>query len=1319
MNTLTNQIRFFTRAQIPVPGSCFSGTRRISLIKLFAHGCRRSALALALSAGVLCLTPAARSELSLNLDLYKSFYPPSGQTNWYAWASLNTTNTIATYYQLYSTHSNILDSISAGGTTSTSYFNDFNSLLAEITNGNWTLVLNVGDPSQQTYTFHVTASGLSDSTFPAFQITNPAYHEHIADAGLTYTWSGPTNWPNLYVNVHDDQYNFYQANTLAPDATSWNGNISLDLSLVNYTFNLDYNTNASACMAFSTPVTAGSQPLPDWTTITTLHLDENVDFFLNPVSASGHTNVAHYTFDNSGYLGQDSTANHNDIYCGSGWGAGPSHQFVTDAVAGGGAVQFFGYSSMTPCDQSFTAWTNVFVGSFSLSAWVKTATVVGGDSDGLNDNSGQSVIYLNNSYNNGGGVIPLGLTGSKAAFYTGGYYGSDDTLHSAHGVTTGNYVHLVVTRDQNTGQKSLYVNGVLDASDYGNAGILNGLSDYASIGGSGGSPYVGELDDVQIYAGVLASNEVAYLYTNPGLIVADTTGVPNDFNTALGTGSLVWTTSGDSDWFIETTNTYNGAPAAAQSGSVTGSQATTLSVTVTGPGTLTYFWSSIANDPNGGFYYEFDIDDSYQNDMGGDNDWSQDGPYAIGAGTHTLSWTIYANGDTDPTQAGFLDDVSYVVNTAPVITLDPFDQTNYPGYNVALLAGATSSAGSTISWQWYLAGNPAPIPNATNALYIPTNSGTPAVAGSYYAMAGTPGGSATTTTASVSFVSAPLPPGWAHALKSPFSAMDATTFTKDYYLGCAVDAAGDLYAAAEYVGVMGVLTNGYYENVLASIGTNGDAALVKHDANGNAIWGVGLTNNDASSYSYGECVAPAPGNGAYLLSVLSGTNWLGTNKFVDVAGGSLLLSRFDASGSNVWSRLLAGTNSVSADYNQLVSDATGNVTLVGNMSGTVSVGGTNLAAPSGGGFIVQYDTNGAVRWAETIPVYVYNLAYGNGLLFVALQSGVASGVPYASIGSLSNATDRAWSVACLNAATGQALWLRAVGEPFGANYSGILNDIPLVSTCGTNVFLTANAFGPSVVFGGISVPLPAGRGQYFARYDTNGNPQTATIFGSPTTMIWASAANASGVYVCGDFDDYSQFGNDVIAAPVYGPSSLDFSINGFSFVYFTQPFVAKFDRNGNPLWARNGVSSDEANFRGLATTSDGVWAAGFLKVTDFSSPAQFGTNYVFSDIYVPGGGGLVTVYFNEAGMIAKIAEQTVPANPVTLINPQTTGANFQFQFLSQSSFTHSVQYRTNLVSGLDWQTYSNVTGDGSLKTVSIPLSLLSPGQQGFVRVSTQ
>ena len=174
----------------------------------------------------------------------------------------------------------------------------------------------------------------------------------------------------------------------------------------------------------------------------------------------GLFNIAHYAFDDSGDLGLDSSTNQNNIECASVWQEpsgtyGPSGIFTNDAVAGGGAVYFSGFGSITPCNQTFNNWSNTFIGSFSVSAWIKTTTVVGNDTDNLGDTSGQTVIYMNN---NSAGEIPLGITVSKAACFTGNEnYQPGDTLHSTHSVTTGNYVHVVVTRDQASGQKTIYI----------------------------------------------------------------------------------------------------------------------------------------------------------------------------------------------------------------------------------------------------------------------------------------------------------------------------------------------------------------------------------------------------------------------------------------------------------------------------------------------------------------------------------------------------------------------------------------------------------------------------------------------------------------------------------------------------------------------------------------------------------------------------------------------------------------------------------------------------------------------------------------------
>jgi hypothetical protein len=63
--------------------------------------------------------------------------------------------------------------------------------------------------------------------------------------------------------------------------------------------------------------------------------------------------------------------------------------------------------------------------------------------------------------------------------------------------------------------------------------------------------------------------------------------------------------------------------------------------------------------------------------------------------------------------------------------------------------------------------------------------------------------------------------------------------------------------------------------------------------------------------------------------------------------------------------------------------------------------------------------------------------------------------------------------------------------------------------------------------------------------------------------------------------------------------------------------------------------------------------------------------------------------------------------PVNLATPAVAGTNFQFSFPSISGHTYTVQSRTNLVVGA-WQTRTNISGDGTNKTVRFPLDRSAP-----------
>jgi hypothetical protein len=499
---------------------------------------RLLALLLALT-GLPRLAPAG---LTLELHVY---HDASGM-GYYCFPFLSTNNTGSdstpiTFDLAYSPlHTNGANSIRTNfsstfpGGAGAWVIGDFNDFMQDMTNGLWTLILNVGDASQHTYSFTVSAANLDSNSLGNIVFTYPTNGAEDVTNQPTFTWQGPSGWDWLSVNDNTrTNGNDYQqaAQNLDPAQTSWPCPVALPDGT--NTFHVDYTNNISAILVAHTPQDSLSNSLPGWLSTATAEVFDSSQFSVGAPppaptnSFSAHKLVAHYTFDTS-YLGQDSSGNGNDINDGSSWGPpnAPYQQLTSDAVAGPGAAQFFGYSSLsayyTDPTPTYGDLLVALSGSFSVSLWVNTTNLVGAN-DEDNPFQGAIVIYAYNDDSQADGVVPVAITGSKVAFYTGDAAGSGSTLHSISDVTNNNdhYIHVVVTRDQSTGQKIIYVNGALDATGAGSLDALHGDTNYFSIGGVAGSSYSGLLDDVQFYSGVLSGADVAYLFHNPGLAVPD------------------------------------------------------------------------------------------------------------------------------------------------------------------------------------------------------------------------------------------------------------------------------------------------------------------------------------------------------------------------------------------------------------------------------------------------------------------------------------------------------------------------------------------------------------------------------------------------------------------------------------------------------------------------------------------------------------------------------------------------------------------------------------------------------------------------------
>jgi YHS domain-containing protein len=124
---------------------------------------------------------------------------------------------------------------------------------------------------------------------------------------------------------------------------------------------------------------------------------------------------------------------------------------------------------------------------------------------------------------------------------------------------------------------------------------------------------------------------------------------------ALDTG-LTIITGGDAHWFGQTGVSHDGVDAA-QSGDIGHDQNTYFQTTVTGSGTLTFWWR--VSSESGYDYLRFFIDGVEQDAISGETAWTQQS-YSIGSGSHTLKWEYMKDGSVSSgSDCGWVDELVF------------------------------------------------------------------------------------------------------------------------------------------------------------------------------------------------------------------------------------------------------------------------------------------------------------------------------------------------------------------------------------------------------------------------------------------------------------------------------------------------------------------------------------------------------------------------------------------------------------------------------------------------------------------------------------
>lgn len=328
-------------------------------------------------------------------------------------------------------------------------------------------------------------------------------------------------------------------------------------------------------------------------------------------------------------------------------------------------------------------------------------------------------------------------------------------------------------------------------------------------------------------------------------------------------------------------------------------------------------------------------------------------------------------------------------------------------------------------------------------------------------------------------------------------------------------------------------------------------------------------------------------------TVVFGTNTL-TNLY---GGGELFAIKYDSNGNVLWAKKTGG-----AGYTEgsgVNADLHNNVFVAGDFTGTSFAFGTNTVVNTStltnDALLIKYDKNGNELWARSAGGTGYDYATSvstdrNGNAFIA--GGFTSSTMTLGTTTLTNGTTGNGNAFIAKYdANGNVLWAKSlVGT--GASTG---DDIAYSLSCDTlgNVYLTGSFFSHTLTVGSNTL-VNSGAGAFanlfLAKYDPSGNVLWAKKASENNNDEGFSVSSCSGgVFLTGYYTNTLSIGTITLTNPYIGSG--------------TAAFIAKFDSNGNPIWARS--SGGIGNDLGYSVSSYNESA--FLAGAFSSSVMVFGT----------------------------------------------------------------------------------------------------------------
>jgi len=454
----------------------------------------------------------------------------------------------------------------------------------------------------------------------------------------------------------------------------------------------------------------------------------------------------------------------------------------------------------------------------------------------------------------------------------------------------------------------------------------------------------------------------------------------------------------------------------------------------------------------------------------------------------------------------------------------------------------------------------------------------------------------------------------------------------DLGLSVAVDASGNSYVA----GAINSSSVTFGSTTLTNAGGY-DIFLVKYDAGGNVQWakGAGGTGNDFAN----SVAVDASGNTYITGSFESPTVTFGSTVLTnaDNTGNSpdLFLVKYDANGTVLWAKCASGATNFD-EANSVAVDASGSVYIAGYFYGnSITFGAITLTNTDSSGysntFLVKYDATGNALWAESSnggsATSVTVDASGNTYLTGYFNS---STVTFGSTMLTNDSVGSADIFLAKYNATGNVLWAKSAGGSDLDEANSVAVDVS------GNAYIAGEFYSRTITFGYTNLTNADTTGStcasFLTKYDANGN------------ILWAKSlegtddeANSVAVDSSGNTYLVGWFYCDVLTV---GSTTLTNMNAGYADI-----FLAKYDANGNVLWAKSaGETSNDFAISVAVNASGNTFIAGFFEASTITFGATTLTNAFagHDDIFVAKTGNSVGI--NE---LSNSLKSSVYPNPAT------------------------------------------------------------------------